>query len=65
MDPADYRLYRSQTAVMAAIRQAVTAGYRYYLVATTPEEKALVAGLIAFLPLMHYPGVSRGKKPPF
>jgi len=44
MDPADYRLYRSQTAVMAAIRQAVTAGYRYYLVATTPEEKALVAG---------------------
>lgn len=43
MDPADYRLYRSQTAVMAAIRQAVTAGYRYYLVATTPEEKALVA----------------------
>ena len=28
-DPADYRLYRSQTAVMAAIRQAVTAGYRY------------------------------------
>jgi len=42
-DPADYRLYRSQTAVMAAIRQAVTAGYRYYLVTTTPEEKALVA----------------------
>lgn len=42
-DPADYRLYRSQTAVMAAIRQAVTAGYRYYLVATTPEEKVLVA----------------------
>ena len=34
MDPADYRLYRSQTAVMAAIRQAVGAGYRYYLVAT-------------------------------
>ncbi len=43
MDPADYRLYRSQTAVMAAIRQAVGAGYRYYLVTTTPEEKALVA----------------------
>jgi len=43
MDPADYRLYRSQTAVMAAIRQAVGAGYRYFLVATTPEEKALVA----------------------
>ncbi len=35
-DPADYRLYRSQTAVMAAIRQAVAKGYRYYLVATTP-----------------------------
>ena len=48
-DPADYRLYRSQTAVMAAIRQAVTAGYRYYLVATTPEEKALVAGAGSFL----------------
>lgn len=43
MDPADYLLYRSQTATMAAIRQAVTAGYRYYLVATTPEEKALLA----------------------
>jgi hypothetical protein len=42
-DPADYRLYRSQTAVMAAIRQAVAKGYRYYLVATTPEEKALGA----------------------
>ncbi len=42
-DPADYRLYRSQTAVMAAIRQAVIAGYRYYLVATTPEEKVLGA----------------------
>ena len=42
-DPADYRLYRSQTAVMAAIRQAVANGYRYYLVATTPEEKALGA----------------------
>ncbi len=39
----DYRLYRSQTAVMAAIRQAVIAGYRYYLVATTPEEKTLAA----------------------
>jgi hypothetical protein len=39
----DYPLYRSQTAVMAAIRQAVAAGYRYYLVATTPEEKAMVA----------------------
>jgi hypothetical protein len=39
----DYLLYRSQTAVMAAIRQAVIAGYRYYLVATTPEEKALGA----------------------
>lgn len=43
MDPADYRLYRSQTAVMAAIRQAVVAGYRYFLVATAPEEKALAA----------------------
>jgi hypothetical protein len=42
-DPADYRLYRSQTAVMAAIRQAVAKGYRYYLVATTPEEKVLGA----------------------
>jgi hypothetical protein len=42
-DPADYRLYRSQTAVMAAIRQAVVNGYRYYLVATTPEEKVLAA----------------------
>ncbi len=42
-DPADYRLYRSQTAVMAAIRQAVANGYRYYLVATTPEEKVLGA----------------------
>ena len=42
-DPADYRLYRSQTAVMAAIRQAVAKGYRYYLVATTPEAKALGA----------------------
>ncbi len=39
----DYRLYRSQTAVMAAIRQAVIAGYRYYLVATTPEEKVMAA----------------------
>jgi hypothetical protein len=28
---------------MAAIRQAVIAGYRHYLVATTPEEKAMVA----------------------
>ena len=42
-DPADYRLYRSQTAVMAAIRQAVAKGYRYYLVATAPEAKALGA----------------------
>jgi hypothetical protein len=42
-DPADYRLYRSQTAVMAAIRQAVANGYRYYLVATTPEKKVLGA----------------------
>ena len=42
-DPADYRLYRSQTAVMAAIRQAVAKGYRYYLVATTPEAKVLGA----------------------
>jgi hypothetical protein len=39
----DYLLYRSQTAVMAAIRQAVVNGFRYYLVATTPEEKALGA----------------------
>ena len=28
---------------MAAIRQAVVNGYRYYLVATTPEEKVLAA----------------------
>jgi hypothetical protein len=28
---------------MAAIRQAVAKGYRYYLVATTPEEKTLAA----------------------
>jgi hypothetical protein len=47
----DYPLYRSQTAVMAAIRQAVIAGYRYYLVATTPEEKAL--GAVAKLHQKH------------
>jgi hypothetical protein len=39
----EYRLYRSQTAVMAAIRQAVVNGFRYYLVATTPEEKVMAA----------------------
>ncbi len=43
MRAEDYRLYRSQTAIMAAIRQAVVAGCRYYLVATTPEEKVMVA----------------------
>ena len=43
MRAEDYLLYRSQTAVMAAIRQAVIAGYRYYLVASTPEEKVMAA----------------------
>ena len=33
-DPADYRLYRSQTAVMAAIRQAVVGGVSGH---TAPE----------------------------
>ncbi len=43
MDPADYLLYRSQTAAMAAIRYYVARGYVYHLVASTPVEKALLA----------------------
>ncbi len=43
-DPSDYRLYRSQTALMAAVlRHVAQSGLTWHLVATTPEAKALAA----------------------
>lgn len=43
-DPADYALYRSQTACLAAILRYVSRdGYGWYLVTTTPTDRALAA----------------------